>query len=59
VFSGQYDSRRAAEQGLADLSGQVAGAYVRHVAPETGGDAAPSPTAEPTTEPTVEPVPTL
>jgi septal ring-binding cell division protein DamX len=34
VFSGQYDSRRAADQALASLSGQVEGAYVRRVAPE-------------------------
>ena len=51
VFSGQYDSRRAAEQGLQDLSGQVEGAYVRHVAPKaSAGDSAtpdPSATAEP------------
>jgi septal ring-binding cell division protein DamX len=33
VFSGQYDTRRAADQGLQDLSGEVEGAYVRHVAP--------------------------
>jgi hypothetical protein len=59
VFSGQYDSQRAAEQALEDLSGQVEGAYVRHVVPgaSTGGTSAtpsPSPTASP-----VEPVPTL
>ena len=63
VFSGQYDSQRAAEQALEDLSGQVEGAYVRHVVPgaSTGGTSAtpsPSPTASPTTSP-VEPVPTL
>ncbi len=54
VFSGQYDSQRAAEQGLEDLSGQVEGAYVRHVSPTgTTGEATPSPsaTASPTTEP--------
>jgi hypothetical protein len=33
VFSGQYDSRRAAVQGLNDLSGNVTGGYVRHVVP--------------------------
>jgi hypothetical protein len=33
VFSGQFDSRRAATQALTDLSGQVTGGYVRHVAP--------------------------
>ena len=64
VFSGQYDSQRAADQALSDLSGQVQGAYVRHVVPGpgTGGTSStpsPSPTASPTTAPTVEPVPTL
>jgi cell division septation protein DedD len=34
VFSGQYDSRRAADQARADLEGQVEGAYVVRVAPE-------------------------
>jgi septal ring-binding cell division protein DamX len=34
VFSGQYDSRRAADQARSGLSGQVEGAYVRHVADE-------------------------
>ncbi|MGH2950075.1 MAG: SPOR domain-containing protein [Solirubrobacteraceae bacterium] len=34
VFSGQYDSRRAADQALTDLADQVEGAYVRRVAPE-------------------------
>jgi hypothetical protein len=33
VFSGQYDSQRAANQGLSDLSDQVTGSYVRHVTP--------------------------
>ena len=51
VFSGQYDSRRAADQGLQDLTGQVDGAYVRHVAPQaSAGDSAtatPSPTTAP------------
>jgi hypothetical protein len=51
VFSGQYDSRRAADQGLQDLTGQVEGAYVRHVAPQaSAGDSATS-TPSPTTEP--------
>jgi hypothetical protein len=61
VFSGQYDSQRAAEQGLEDLSGQVTGAYVRHVAPTAGatGTATPSPTASPTATPSVSPSPTL
>jgi len=60
VFSGQYDTQRAAEQALEDLSGQVQGAYVRHVSPDaaTGGTgAAPSPSA--TASPSVTPVPTL
>lgn len=51
VFSGQYDSRRAADQARQDLSGQVAGSYVRRVVPEnaTGGATpTPSPTASPT-----------
>jgi hypothetical protein len=51
VFSGQYDSRRAAAQGLQDLSGQVEGGYVRHVAPQaSAGDSAtatPSASATP------------
>jgi septal ring-binding cell division protein DamX len=54
VFSGQYDSQRAADQALQDLSGQVEGAYVRHVAPTAGSaTATPSPTSSPS------PVPTL
>jgi hypothetical protein len=62
VFSGQYDSERAAEQGLADLSGQVEGAYVRHVQPSStagGATATPSPSASPTATPSVSPTPTL
>ena len=50
VFSGQYDSKRAADQARQDLSGQVAGAYTRRVVPEdaTGGATpTPSPTASP------------
>jgi hypothetical protein len=35
VFSGQYDSQRAADQALKDVSGQVEGAYVRHVVPDS------------------------
>ena len=35
VFSGQYDSRRAAAQARRDLSGQVAGAYTRRVVPKS------------------------
>jgi SPOR domain len=60
VFSGQYDSERAAEQGLQDLSAQVTGAYVRHVSPTASdGDATATPgaTASPTTTPIA--VPTL
>jgi cell division septation protein DedD len=34
VFAGQFDSRRAADQGLANLSDRVEGAYVRRVAAE-------------------------
>jgi sporulation related protein len=50
VFSGQYDSKRAADQALQDLANQVTGAYVRHIIPSTGGTSAsptttPSPTA--------------
>jgi SPOR domain len=35
VFSGQYDTRRAASQALSDLASQVAGGYVRHIIPKT------------------------
>jgi len=55
VFSGQYDSQRAAEQALEDLSGQVEGAYVRHVVPTASSGGA---TATPSPSPTVSPVPT-
>jgi SPOR domain len=55
VFSGQYDTERAAQQGLEDLAGQVVGAYVRLVSPTgatgTTGEATPSPTASPTVGP--------
>jgi septal ring-binding cell division protein DamX len=48
VFSGQYDSRRAADQARQDLSGQVAGAYTRRVVPESpSGGATPTPTPSP------------
>jgi septal ring-binding cell division protein DamX len=48
VFSGQYDSRRAAVQARQDLSGQVAGAYTRRVVPKgPGGGATPTPTPSP------------
>jgi SPOR domain len=46
VFSGQYDTRRAADQAREGLSGQVAGAYVVHVSPDDppgGGEAGPTP----------------
>jgi SPOR domain len=62
VFSGQYDSQRAADQALEDLSGQVEGAYVRHVSPTAdsgGATSTPSPTPSPAGTPTVTPVPTL
>ena len=58
VFSGQYDTDRAAEQALQDLSGQVEGAYVRHVIPSApAGGATATPTPTPTASPS--PVPTL
>jgi septal ring-binding cell division protein DamX len=46
VFSGQYDSRRAADQALQDLASQVTGGYTVHVIPSSGGTAA-SPTTTP------------
>jgi len=58
VFSGQYDSQRAANQGLQDIAGQVEGAYVRHVVPSAGAGAAPTatpPAATATPAPTVGP----
>ena len=50
VFSGQYDSKRAADQALEDLAGQVTGGYVRHVIPSTatqhgGATVTPAPNA--------------
>jgi sporulation related protein len=51
VFSGQYDSQRAANQGLSDLSGQITGGYVRHVVPGTTGGASPTPSASATPSP--------
>jgi SPOR domain len=60
VFSGQYDSQRAADQALEDLSGQVEGAYVRHVVPDSSaGGASATPSPSPTVVPTVTPTPTL
>jgi hypothetical protein len=47
VFSGQYDTKRAANQGLKDVSHQVEGAYVRHVAPKASATASPTTTAVP------------
>jgi hypothetical protein len=49
VFSGQYDTKRAADQALQDVSGQVTGGYVRHIIPKT--TASPSATASPSTQP--------
>jgi SPOR domain len=49
VFSGQYDTKRAADQALQDVSGQVTGGYVRHIIPKTGATASPS--ASPSTSP--------
>ena len=56
VFSGQYDSQRAADQALTDLTGQVEGAYVRHVQPSSTAGGA---TATPSPSPTATPTPTL
>ena len=49
VFSGQYDSERAADQALKDLTDDVAAAYVIRIAPSasSSGDATPSPTSSP------------
>jgi hypothetical protein len=47
VFSGQYDSKRAADQALKDVSGQVTGAYVRHIIPKATSTGTPSPSASP------------
>jgi len=46
VFSGQYDTQRAAKQALKDVSDQVTGAYVRHIIPK----ATPSPSPSATTQ---------
>ena len=52
VFSGQYDSKRAADQALNDVSSQITGAYVRHIIPKApAGGATPSATASPSTSP--------
>jgi SPOR domain len=42
VFSGQYDSQRAADQGLTDISDRVEGAYVRRVSPTSEGSESPT-----------------
>ena len=52
VFSGQYDSERAANQALTGLTSQVEGAYVRRVSPTAGG-ATTAPTPSPTATPPV------
>lgn len=57
VFSGQYDTQRAADQALSDLSGQVEGAYVIRVTPSGGAAATPSPTVSPSPNPTTSPTP--
>ena len=60
VFSGQYDSQRAADQALQDLAGQVEGAYVRRVQPSsTAGSATATPSPTPSATPSVTPTPTL
>ena len=43
VFSGQYDSQRAADQARESLQGQVEGAYVRRVVPEARRRTPPRP----------------
>jgi hypothetical protein len=58
VFSGQYDTERAADQALQDVASQVEGAYVVRVAPSAdGGSATATPSPSPTSSPS--PVPTL
>ena len=56
VFSGQYDSKRAADQALQDLANQVTGGYVRHIIPSTGGTSAPSSTTTPSPTATETPL---
>jgi hypothetical protein len=56
VFSGQYDSQRAADQALQDLASQITGGYVRHIVPSTGGaSATPSATPSATSSPAPTP----
>jgi hypothetical protein len=59
VFSGQYDTERAANQGLAGLSAQVEGAYVRHVSPTASGSSTATPSPSPSPSPSATPSPTL
>jgi hypothetical protein len=47
VFSGQYDSKRAAGQALKDVSGEVTGGYVRHIIPKASAGASPTATPSP------------
>lgn len=42
VFSGQYDTQRAAKQALKDVSDEVTGAYVRHIIPKATPSPSPS-----------------
>jgi hypothetical protein len=51
VFSGQYDTKRAADQALQDVSSEVTGGYVRHIIPKAGA----SPSASPSTSPQPQP----
>jgi septal ring-binding cell division protein DamX len=55
VFSGQYDSERAANQALTGLTSQVEGAYVRHVSPTATGGATATPAPTTTPSPTAAP----
>jgi SPOR domain len=57
VFSGQYDTKRAADQALNDIAGQVTGGYVRHIIPKAGATASPSATATSTATPSTQPEP--